>query len=399
MNCRVCTSILPAPFIDLGKQPLANNLTKVPVSDIERYPLAMARCQRCLTVQLTYSVPPKELFSHYLYQPGFSPTFHAHFEAMASKLAQLVDLKDDDLVVDIGSNDGTLLSKFKQHTSKIIGVEPAKNLATQANAAGIETLNEFVSANTVTRITQQFGQARIVTATNVFAHTPDILNMAESIAAIMADDGIFVFEVVDLLQMLKQGTFDMIYHEHYFAWDISSLRFLLGMVGLEIFDFEPVAMHGGSLRVYAQRQGGKHPQNDTVLLPRLLQELIDCSEKSFTLFAERAKQVQSTLRALIQHNSPVIGYGSPAKATVLISYCQLTGYDMPYIVDDSPLKQGLYIPGTSIQIVKRDFLDQKYNAVVCWPWNIVDDILPKLTGLADNAIIPMPDVRTVSLVS
>ncbi|MGH7554340.1 MAG: class I SAM-dependent methyltransferase, partial [Longimicrobiales bacterium] len=217
-ECRTCDGALNA-FLDLGKQPLANRLpTADEAAAIETYPLTLCRCERCGLAQLREVVSPDLLFADYLYVPSTSTTMREHFDGLARAAAARLDLAFDDLVVDVGSNDGLLLSCFQRRGVRILGVEPAANIARAATAAGIPTAEEFFDVDVAKRLTQQHGRAALVTATNVFAHVDDVRGFMRAAFELLAPDGIFLVEVQSFADTVDALAFDMTNHEHVTYW-------------------------------------------------------------------------------------------------------------------------------------------------------------------------------------
>jgi hypothetical protein len=416
-HCRVCSTLLPQAFFNLGMQPLANNLYSTAEESLNapRYPLALTRCPNstCGLVQLTAVVDPDLLFGEYLYTPSQSKTFVRHFHDMGFALTERLGLGYDDLVVDIGSNDGLLLSFFRDNGSHVLGIEPASNLALQANQNGVPTLNAFFTGETAKSISRSplYGKARLITATNVFAHMNEWHDFCRGITELLADDGVLVIEAPGLLEMVEQGTFDLIYHEHANYLALQPLRNLFAQHDLYLFDVEENTIHGGSLRLFVQHAAA-HKQwgnGDDRVVERLKKEHEGITDATLAALDDRAQDVAEDLHAAIPIYAAIkspaffIGYGAPAKATVLINYCELTSSEIPMVADDSPLKQGKFIPGTNIAIVAPDVAFPHNDGgaglptAVIFPWNVADDILPKLRGRASAAIIPMPDVKVVNL--
>lgn len=384
-HCRICSEALPEPFLDLGLQPLANNLSDVPNADVFRAPLQVTRCGHCGLVQLTAVVDPGVLFSEYLYTPDQSATFRKHFEDMAKELSGL--LSPGDLVCDIGSNSGLLLQKFLDHTPRkirVAGVEPARNLVSDANRRGIRTYEGFWDSGIAAMIRDLDGPAKLITATNVFAHCDDLHGFMRGVDALLSADGTLVIEVPALPVMLRDGTWDLIYHEHLSFFDPYPVGILCEMHGFRLSEIAVVPVHGGSYRFFIRRRSA---DEGAFVLPAQL------PWTAFDRFGSRALQTRDTLLRLIRDaHGRVVGYGAPAKATVLISFLGLTAEDVAYIVDDSPLKRNLYIPGTGIQVVSPERLDtDPADIAVVFPWNLASEIIQKLDGRVRQVIIPMPD--------
>jgi novobiocin biosynthesis protein NovU/D-mycarose 3-C-methyltransferase len=374
-------------------QPLANNLVAEPWEG-ERFPLAVTSCRRCELSQLTVVVDPPEMFEYYRYVTGANQPLVKHFQSLATTIAARASLsyRHNPLCVDIGSNDGTLLSFLKEWGARVVGVDPAQNLAAIANSAGIPTYPRFFGKAAAEAVVADHGQATVITACNVFAHCPDIHDVMAGVRHLLAKDGIFIIEAPGLLEMLTQGTFDLIYHEHVSYLSLRPLMKLFDQYGMEIVDVQEVEVHGGSIRVFAKYAGEGNPVNARVY-DRADREVILAHSDTYLAFADRAARVRSGLVQEIGRYKRVIGHGAPAKATVLINYCKLSSNDVAYIVDDAPIKQGMYVPGSDIKIVGAQDDDGDHDAVIVFPWNMADYIINKRGK--GQYIVPMPDVRSV----
>ena len=400
--CRVCRSILGPYFLDLGNQTLANNLCSGDYNghyagEDPRAPLRLVRCEHCSLVQLTHVVDPVVLFSHYLYTPSQSGTFRRHFRDLAQAVTQR---RGRGIAFDIGSNDGLLLSYFKTLSWTVAGIDPAKNLAEQTNRAGIPTLCDFWNHKTAQRMADEFGEPDVITATNVFAHNDDVHEFIAAAKSVLRPGGEFIIEVPYLPIMLRDGTFDLCYSEHRSYFSLLPIVRLMEEHGLEVCRAEIVPIHGGSLRFSARAPNG---HQDHVGVHELLEsekrEGLD-SAAPYERFAHRAAVIHDALVDLVRGEAAqgrVVGYGAPAKATVLVNYCGFTPRDIEYIVDDNPLKQGLYLPGSHIPIRKSSALDRAPpRAVIIFPWNLADEISQKLPA-GVTVIVPLPHPRVLNV--
>jgi len=400
-GCRICTADLPEPFLDLGRQPLANNLSKSRDAALvaPAFPLALTKCAECHSVQLTHTVDPEILFGEYLYQSGVSASLSAHFDDMATYMDDLFD--EPGVMVDVGSNDGLLLEKMAALDWEAVGVEPAANLAAVSREKGFLTFASFLDEETAMELVEQAGKADLVTANNVFAHTGDLHGFLDGVQALLAEDGYFVFEVAYLPRMLADGTFDLIYHEHVFCHALTPLTKLLADHGMRAVKVTEVNSHGGSLRVYVQRHGeGEGPGACVRRMLATEREAGVLGTEVYEQFAKRVSDVRTTLRDTLAHygheGAKVIGYTCPAKAATLINYCGLTFADIDYIVDDSPLKQGRWLPAAAIPIVGGKVMEaDKPDVVVVWAWNVYTEVIGKLPK-GTTAIKPMPEVEVAT---
>ncbi len=405
-HCRVCGTPDLEPYLSLGKSPLANRLLQENELEeaVEAYPLEVAYCKECHNSQLTCTVEPEEMFTDYPYVTSTTATFRKHFGDMAAHLAKKLDLPERSLVVDVGSNDGLLLGKFADLGMNVVGVEPAGNIVKIARENGIDTIHGFFDEETAADILKLKGRAKLVTANNVFAHTAQIDGFVRSVLDVLEDDGVFVVEAQYLLDTLDTMTFDNVYHEHVSYFLVLSLERLFAQRGMQLFDVEHVDTHGGSLRVFAQKAGGPHPVSDAVGEFKERERAAGMDQlATYKDFGRKVQEVREKVREYVQdvknRDERLVGYGAPAKATTLLNFCGLNHKDLEYIVDDNPLKQGLFVPGTGIPIQSRDGLDAAPPAnVLVLAWNFADEIIRNSAELKEAGtrfIVPLPEPRLV----
>lgn len=390
-NCRYCDTPLEEPYLELGSMPLANNLPRKEDLKTPEFscPLSLVFCQKCGLVQLSHVVPPELMFSHYLYVSSTTKTFQDHFAHYARDARRRVNGQNP-LAVDIGSNDGLLLECYKREGMRICGVDPAKNLAEEANKKGLTTLNHFFNEKSVDQILKDFGPASLVSGNNVFAHIDDIQSVLKNVHRLLTGDGIFVIEFPYLGTMLDELLFDMTYHEHLSYIGVTALKYVVERFGFQIFDVEAVSSHGGSLRVFMQKKNGGHqvkPVVEHFLEHELKEKHLELA--THELFAKRVLKVRQDFITLIKklkaEGKSIAGYGAPAKASTLCNFYGLTAKHLDYVVDDNPLKQDRYIPGMHIPIVSSSTLSKKApDAVVIFAWNFAAEIIKKISFLEDK---------------
>ena len=404
-DCRLCGSTGLTEVLSFGETPLANAyLSQGDLDKPELFaPLVLNACNACRLVQLRDVVDPWVLFSRYLYVSGTSPVFVAHFADYAKKVVQRFLLKQDSLVVDIGSNDGVLLSHFKKEGMQILGIDPAENIAAEATKSGIPTIAKFFTPATALAVAPERGKASIITANNVFAHTDDVAGFVEAVKLLLAKDGAFIFEVQYLKDLIEQNLFDIVYHEHLCYYHLTPLRPFFERLGLRIFDVERVKTHGGSIRVYVGWNNGPHAISGRVEEMCLAETDLNTTA-TYRAFAQRIAAAGEKLRELIKefqsHGKRVVGYGAPAKATTLCYAFGIDGSMLEYIVDDSPLKQGLYMPGTHIPIKPSGTLHADMpGCCLILAWNFADSIVKNNQPFIKNGgvfISPVPEPRILS---
>ncbi len=404
-SCILCHCGTVVEFLDLGETALANQFLRREEIDARepRYPLRVGFCRACGHVQLLESVPPLEMFENYLYISSASDTLKNHLWDLSDNLVHRYGLSREDLVIDIGCNDGTLLQGFERHGVRTLGVDPAQNLAALASGNGIERYVGLFTAATAESIKSKWGQASLVTATNTFPHIQDLDDFIRGIQTALKPGGVLVIEMHYLLDLIEQVAFDTIYHEHISYWALGPMKWLFERNGMMVADAERVPLHHGQLRVHVQRQGeGEiHPRVAEVLAAEKAAGL-DRFE-TFARFAEHALKIKSDLRetlaAFAQNGRRVAGYGAPAKGNTLLGFLEIGPDLLPYIVDKSPLKQGLYTPGTHIPVVAPErLLSDQPDYVLLLAWNFVDEIVEQQSEYLKRGgrfMVPVPEVRVL----
>lgn len=404
-DCRLCGSTDLIEVLSFGETPMANSyLATADLDTPELFaPLVVNACVSCKLVQLRDVVDPEVLFGNYLYVSGTSPVFVAHFADYAKTVAERFSLTGDSLVVDVGSNDGVLLSHFKRLGMKILGIDPAQNIAAEATKNGIPTVPEFFMPETARRIRGEHGEASVITANNVFAHTDDVIGFVESVKELLAPDGVFIFENQYLKDLVEKNLFDMIYHEHLCYYHLTPLVPFFKRLGLRVFDVEQVPTHGGSIRVFVGWEDNPH-QTSARVGEMLEKETALNDVSTYRALGERIQGIGRELRELLgkfrREGKRIIGYGAPAKATTLCYALGIDGTMLDYVIDDSPLKQGLYMPGTHIPIKDSSALySDKPDCALILAWNFADSIVKNHQQFVKNGgvfIVPVPAPRILS---
>lgn len=402
-TCRICKGADLTRILTLGDHPPVDNfITEAEIQNEKRYPLDVYFCTTCCLVQLLDVVDEEELFhGDYAYFSSASKPLVEHFRSFAEDLKNEY-LKENDLIVDIGSNDGVLLQFFKD-TYRVLGIEPSSNVAELAREKGIETLDGFFNVQMAKDIVEKQGKAKVVTANNVFAHIDNIDEIVSAVKELLTDDGVFVSESHYLLDLVSKREFDTVYHEHLCYYSIKPLMHLFERFGMEICDVRRVATHGGSIRVYA-RIISNEPKSDSVL------ELLQLEEAAglhtlfgFDSFQKDVDAIGKKLRDIVlgfrTEGKVVTAYGAPAKGNTLLNFCGFTANDISYITDTTPYKIGLRTPGSHIPVVSPDILKtQTPDYILLLAWNYRDFILEKEKALRDRGaqfIIPIPHVEIV----
>jgi nucleoside-diphosphate-sugar epimerase/quercetin dioxygenase-like cupin family protein len=389
-ECRCCGNSKLERVVSLGMSPLANNLKDSVAETSEMYPLEMNYCVKCHNCQLSVVVPPEKMFDNYLYVSSTAASFRQHFEEAAVKYIDEFKLNSNTLVVDIGSNDGIALKPLKARNIKVVGVEPAKNIAELANGNGIPTVNSYFDESAVNTIIEKYGYAKVVTASNVFAHSDSLKNIANDAFKLLVVDGIFIVEVQYLMDTMKDMTFDNIYHEHVNYWSVTSIVNFFKELNLNVFKVEHVNTHGGSIRVYVSRNSNMIDSSVAKFLNNEKQYgLTDF--KTYEKFGNDIHNVKQVVvnnfnKLKSQYNS-IAAYGSPAKATTALNYFGINHDYIDYTIEDNKMKVGKYIPGVDIAIKDKEYcLKNQPDAIVVLAWNFFDAIKENNKNLIDRGI-------------
>lgn len=405
--CRLCKAKNLKLILDLGKSPLPNTLLKKSQLNNPEpiFPLRVNLCTKCGQVQLSHVVSPELMFrDNYTYVSSTSPVMVDHFEAYANSVFKKLKLKKKDLVVEIGSNDGTLLKFFKKLGVEVLGVDPARNIAAQAIKEGIPTLPEFFNLKVAARIVKKCGKAKVVTGNNVFAHIHDLDEVVKGVKELLDENGAFIIEFPYLVDFIDNNVFDSIYHEHLSYLAIRPLDKFFKGFGMQIFDCFRTTVQGGSIRVFVKKQGGRYKKTTAVA------KFLDLEKKKkltqvqiYLKFAKKVQGIKKSLNALLaklkEQNKKIAGYGAPGRSTTLLNYFGIDNKILNYIVDDNPYKHGFYTPGTHIPIFDIPQI-QKTNPdyLLILSWNFAEPIMKRLTYYKKSGgkfIIPVPEPQIV----
>jgi hypothetical protein len=399
-RCQVCDSADLDTVIFIGYLPPVNAMPAIGTRPAEQpaYPAEVLRCRNCQLVQIGLIVDPAILFPPtYPYTSGTTKILRENFAELSSEVARLYPLKPADLLVDIGSNDGTLLSNFTK-SCRVYGIEPT-NAGKLAIERGIATQISFFNRAAVKLALAAHGKARMITATNVFAHIEDIHEIVDCILELLDPNGIFISESHYLLPLVETLQYDTIYHEHLRYYSVTALKYLLEMHGLEVIHTKRIPTHGGSIRVYAARKG-QYPVRESVAatLSEESRELTESKLKAFKQNVVNSKlALYALLRDIKRQGGRIYGVGAPSRASTLINYVGLDDGIMDCVLEiKGSYKIGKYVPGTMIPVVDegRLFADQPEYAMLL-SWHIADELMPKLAsrGFKGKFIIPLPEPR------
>jgi hypothetical protein len=403
-RCQACGSNDLDPIFFAGYLPPVNAMPTIGDRPLEQaaYPAQVLLCRNCQLVQLGLIVDPAISFPpEYPYTSGTTKILRENFSELHSEVARLYPLGQKDLTVDIGSNDGTLLSNFKDAGHRVYGIEPT-NSGMLAIDSGIPTMISFFNRAAVERVLKEQGRAKVVTATNVFAHIENLPELLSCLLDLLRDDGLFISESHYWLALLETLQYDTIYHEHLRYYSLTSLKHLLEGHGLEIIRAKRIQTHGGSIRAYAARKG-QHRVDESVaeILATEKTELAEDRHLAFRQGVSTAKlELYGLLKDIRARGEHIFGVGAPSRATTLINYVGLDEYILDCVVEiKGSYKIGKYIPGTMIPVLEESklFSDQPAYALLL-SWHIADELIPKLFsgGFRGDFIVPLPRPRIVS---
>ena len=387
-DCRSCGNINLKRVVSLGYQPLANNLLNKKDEKCELYPLEVNYCSVCHNCQLSVAVDPKKMFSNYLYTSSTSSSFRNHFIEATKVYVKKLKLKPKkSYIIDIGSNDGVALKPFKDlGFTRILGIEPAKNLAKLANKNKIKTFNGFLENKNIKKIK---GNADLILASNVFAHSDKLKEMADCMLKLLNKNGTIIIEVQYLLNTLKDLTFDNIYHEHYNYWSLTSLVNFFKQFESTIFKAEKINTHGGSIRIYIKKSKKIKIENSVI---NLLKEEVSYGIKEFKTYQKFGEKINRLKENVVKNiiklkekNKNIIGFGAPAKATTALNFFGISN-QIDFIIEDNKLKHNKFVPGVKIQIKGKENIKAKNALILVLAWNFYKDIKKNNSNLSNNFI-------------
>lgn len=401
-TCRICHSRKLAKIIDLGEMPPANAfLKKSELAKLESsFPLVLYFCLDCGLLQLRHVVSPEILFKNYRYQTSASTPLIAHFKKLAREIVSKHISSKNDLVVEIGSNDGVLLEHIKPF-ARVLGVDPARGMAKIAEERGVPTLTGYFNKRTAEKIIKTDGQASVIVANNVIAHIDDLGSVFEGIVKLLKPNGKFIFEVHWAGNLVGKGGFDQIYHEHLCYFSLHAISRLSAKFGLTILDVSLVRVHGESLRVTVGTIGS--PEGAVESLLKKERRLGLSKPEAYKKFALKVKRnklaLGNLLKQIKKEGKKIVGYGAPAKGNTLLNYLRINRETLDFITDTTLSKQNLYTPGTKIPIFSPEKLaGANPDYILLLSWNYADEILKKESALRESGvkfIVPVPEVKIV----
>lgn len=406
-GCRFCGCTLHHTFTDLGMSPLCETFLKTEELACSEtfYPLRVLVCEQCFLVQLQEFVSPETIFSEYAYFSSYSDSWLLHAKTYTRKMIDRFGLDQNSMVVELASNDGYLLQYFVAERIPVLGIEPAANVAREAERKGVPSLVRFFGLELARELAEQGKQADLIAANNVLAHVPDLRGFVAGMKVLLKPQGVITVEFPHLMRLMEGNQFDTIYHEHFSYFSFSTFSEILRSFGLVVFDVEELSTHGGSLRIYARHEADtSHPVMDSV------RELAQREEAAgfrrmdtYSSFDEQVKRCKrNILKFLIdakEAEKSVVGYGAPGKGNTFLNYCGLRTDFIDYTVDRNPYKHGRFLPGTHIPVFHPDKIrETRPDYVLVLPWNLKDEIAKQLSFVREwggKLVVAIPETEVL----
>jgi SAM-dependent methyltransferase len=406
MNCRFCNNNLTHEFIDLVNAPPSNSfLTKDQLNEPEvYYPLKLYVCNKCFLVQIDEYKKSDDIFNQdYAYFSSFSTSWLEHAKKYVAMITDRLELNAASHVIEIASNDGYLLQYFLEKQVPCLGIEPSASTAKAAIEKGIETIEKFFGVDLAERLAQKGEKADLIIGNNVLAHIPDINDFVRGLKIVLNSDGVITMEFPHLMRLVEQNQFDTIYHEHFSYLSFFTIRKIFAAHGLDLFDVEELPTHGGSLRIYAEHKEDASKITSSNVADLLREEearkmLTISYYKGFQANVDKVKyDFVNFLLNQKKNRKKVAAYGAAAKGNTLLNYCGIKKDLIEFVVDASPHKQGKYLPGSHIPVVKEDEITRfKPDYILILPWNIRDEIMDQLSYIrkwSGRFVVPIPEIR------
>ncbi len=407
LTCRSCGTELKHTLLDLGETPLANSYVDLQKTDKPdaQYPLHARVCDNCFLVQVEDVVPPEDIFSDYAYFSSYASSWVEHAKLYADSAQQRFELNSSSFVVEVASNDGYLLQHFVGKDIRVLGIEPAANVAKEARKKSVPTEVAFFGRETAEKIKTEHGPADLMAANNVLAHVPDINDFVVGFATLLADEGVVSFEFPSLLNLIENVQFDTIYHEHFSYLSLLAIEKCFNHNDLRVFDVEELPTHGGSYRVWACKKASLHQESKTLKVVRLKEEQAKLNSiAGYENFEPRVEKLREELKTFLAkakaEGKKVIGYGAAAKGNTLLNYCGIDRDLISHVADLNPHKQNTLLPGSRIPVIApSEIAALKPDFILILPWNLKTEISSSLSYVSDwgcKFVIPVPTTEVIS---
>jgi SAM-dependent methyltransferase len=405
MSCRHCGTPLSTTFVDLGETPLCESfLTEEQLAEPEpSYPLHAMVCGNCFLVQVDEFVAPELIFDDYAYYSSYSTAWLEHARQYVEMAIDRFALDSGSNVVEIASNDGYLLQYFVAHGIPSLGIEPAANVAAEAEARGVPTRVEFFDLALAEKMASDGYLADLVIGNNVLAQVPNLNDFVAGVAALLAPGGVATFEFPHLVRLIEENQFDTIYHEHFSYFSLTTVQRVFAAAGLSVFDVEELWTHGGSLRIFL-----RHEHDESMPVQPAVNDLLERERafgitdlSTYTVFGERVEAIRDRLVSFLQERkaagASIAIYGAAGKGNTLLNYCGIGTQIVDYACDRNPYKHGRYTPGTHIPIYPPERIaETKPDYVLILPWNLKEEIMEQLAPVRSwggRFVVPIPDVQ------
>ncbi len=400
MKCEICSSTNLYGVIDLGHQPPSDSFLSEDRINQEEifYPLKVFFCGDCKLVQLSFAVDPKFLFTeNYVYTSKSNRPLLIHMKDLVTRFVKELEIAEKDLVIDIASNDGALLQEFLHHKPRVLGVDPS-SAADIAIKGGIPTIKDFFNESLAKSILLTYGKAKLITGLSLIPHAKELASIINGVRILLDEKGVFLAESHYLVDMIEKLQYDAIYHEHLRYYSVTALVNLFNRFDMDVYHAERIRTHGGSIRILACKRGAYLISDSVKTLLEAERDTQLNTHENFDNFRNRVNDSRRKLNAILHEakaqGHKIVGIGAPAKGTTLLNFCKIDSSKLDYLVETSELKVGKYSPGMHIKILPESKLfDDKPEYALLLPWNIKDDIIPKLRakGYMGNIIIPNPE--------
>jgi len=404
--CRMCNSQNLENFLDLGYTALADKFLSAEELDYPEifYPLRVNLCIECGLSQLDHVVPPELMFNEkYPYDSSTTKTGREHFTSMAITICDKFGIGENSLIIDIGSNAGVLLSAFKSKNMMVLGIEPSTKLANIASSRGIETIQEFFSFSLAKKLVKERGKARVITATNVFAHIDNLMEFVQSVEILLTDDGILSIEAPYFANLIENLEYDTIYHEHLSYLSVKPMVLFFQKFEMDVFDIEFQKIHGGTLRYYICKKGKQKISNNISSYLKSEENQKIHSIQRLRKFAEEVKKQRKHLVGLLidlkNQGKNLAAISAPAKGNTLLNYCKIDNEILSFVTEKNPIKINTFTPGMHIPVYPDEsLLEKKPHYAIILAWNFADEIMQnnkKYQELGGKFIIPIPEPKII----